>query len=882
MKKTGRFLTIISMFVLLPLFFLIISSSIIEAACWCNGTTRVCDATDTCKTYQYNPREIDCIECTSSNGWDYCVEGRDGGATGWIYECCKNEYTYDYNSPYCTGDDDDPIDDDDDDDDPIQCIICTPLACLDPVTSSAPVNPPFSATDYFLDNLYSCLDGEGCDPRTTRYTDCYEILSPQPDPSILPHHELKETTLGFVSETYTGAGRYSIENGDIKDDRVNDGLPIINVEDTGDNEFYMEATFKDGDQIIEAVYFWFSKSSEKPVTPKVIDLDGVGGNAPKTQNDESFGFMLHKEGNSWIPYIGSGEKALDVWKKASYSNNIFAVKGPGRQDMVNVILNQNNITVTDSGKKVVVKSSLSFKEKSSPYSLLDVLKGGKYNIWLMANDTFGFTPHDNYNYLPNNARNTPIKNAIHNKWITNERIRYYNQWIDSGEDWNIDFESPNIENFTIGPATYGKTIVSVAWQFVDDIDFSTLVLNILESEDSLVPNPIVLQKIVSDGGATYIDSKFPFNPPMFSTDEEVMKNLNIGHLNYNLNKYAIKMSGGTGNVRKMQLELDLGEVGQGYLYFYLTAFDKGGNVARGGYVKLDTRDWIVTYGGLLYSAGGSDFPVRTLIEGRDEEPLGWSTKNPPLNDIKFAYADLSSELVGEDIEGVIPVSPVKSVDTLNYHIPSYSVIDVSSYYNSLKAAFEKRKDSLNIVKPFGENVGTISGLLFQFHIANQGVPTQERIALIEAPANLTVNSDFNCNGKGIIFVNGNLTIVGKIVNGKTEKDACIFVVKGDVTIDYDGPVSGNEMAYDQINAYILADKITTITKEVKTYTSYDAIYVNGGLHSLEGFVIGRNLKIQDRLRFPALVVRNNSKYGVFAETLFGTEDTLQTTEVGYK
>ncbi len=66
---------------------------------------------------------------------------------------------------------------------------------------------------------------------------------------------------------------------------------------------------------------------------------------------------------------------------------------------------------------------------------------------------------------------------------------------------------------------------------------------------------------------------------------------------------------------------------------------------------------------------------------------------------------------------------------------------------------------------------------------------------------------------GVFFVKEDLTIAGKIANENVQKNACIFVVKGNVTIGNGYGVSGSTMEYDEINAYILADGWIEIQQE---------------------------------------------------------------------
>lgn len=764
------------------------------------------------------------------------------------------------------------------------CVLCDLMQCKNPVTSNLPVNPPapHPISEYELKDLYYCEDPVGCPDPRDHYNTCYEILSPQPEVNLKLHPEIKETTLGFVSKAYTGGGQYKIVNGEVKDDRVNDGLPIEGDTATNEDEkFYMKASFTDKDQRLEALYVWLSKSNTKPVTPKRIDTDNVASE-PDTKSDQDFGFMLYKVGRDWVPYIGGGNSTFDAWVKADYLNNRFAIKrkvsAANYEDMVYVYLNQADIQTSLDGKSAVVSFSISFKDPENSSKLLTVLEQGKYNVWMMANDVFGFTPYDNYDnkkIYPDEERYNLIRAAIHNKWISEERIRYHDQWVDTGRDWNIDLTNPGI-TWIVEPSPVSKTAVRVKWLYTDNLGFSSSVLNMFKSDDLEIPSEGI-RLIGSDlNGATNVDdSHFPLKVEpegnlLNLPNSSEWDNFNFGSLIYdeNTNPYALKFVGGGGVNEGYYLDLDLSDIGQGFLHFYLTAFDKGGNVAEGKIFSFDTRDWIVTYGGLLYSIDGSQFPVRTDLDSSGKTE--WNNK-ALLKTITFENATLSSELIGEmDLLETSPVSPKKSDTTLNYHIPKYNIVDRGSYYDSLKAAFEFRKSYLEdrIVPLY--SLGGSLGL------------DDNQIGLIDTAENeaLTVPKSFVCDGRMVAFVDGNLTIDGRIENGDMNEDACIFVVKGSVTINQDGNYSSNTvMEYDEVNAYILSDG----NIDIKFDNNHDGLFVGGGMHSLLGFnPIKRNFYIQDRLRYPVFVVKNHSKYGVFAEELFGKEVTLQKVEVGVK
>ncbi len=751
------------------------------------------------------------------------------------------------------------------------CVRCAPI-CPDPLISSAPVNPPHDVSEYFFDNITSCDDRSICQNPETRYADCYEIPSPQPTISLNKHPELVPTSLYFTSETHTGSGMYT-DDPTLSDDSVNDFMPYSSIRyQNEDNLFYFEATFSDTDYPIEAGYIWFSKSSVKPVTPKNIDLDNsVIPEKYGTKNSSEFGFLLYHNAttNSWVPYIpaisGAGDGAFDVWKQAqSYSNieivdgkTIFSIPGSNSKKTANILL--YSITSTNNGKKVKVKFSVSFKSNGSTL-LLKLPDEGKYNIWMMANDTFGFTPYDNYEGYSN-----LVKNAIKNRWITNERIRYYDQWIDSGQDWNLNFDVPSV-NLNITPSESVRTGLDISWSFIEDSDvpgeFSDLVINLYKSEGLTIPDGRITLSNIDKGGGSIIGKNTPFQPKINGQHTDV-----IGSLNEEVNYYLLRIHGGSGNG---SATLDLGDVGQGKLYFYITVFDKGGNV--GTFDKdFDLNDWIITHGGLLYS-NGIDVDINS-----NEELNEWNSK-PLLKRIHYEHADLSTEMVG--IKMGILTSPVKSSDTLSYMIKPYDVENPKNgYYQTYKGYFDRRKSYIPNLKDLGD----MSTLQDSLSTLGSGVGEND-IAAVESTGNLYVNKNFKCDRRGVFFVAGDLTIDGKISNENLGKDACIFVVNGSVTIGNGDIVSSHgSMNYDEINAYILADGKIEISKQ-DSGSIYDGLYIDGGIHSLdeEGIVVKRSLKLWDRLRFPVLVVNLNSKYGVLSRSLFGSDILLQSIEVGVK
>ncbi|NLE30690.1 hypothetical protein GX618_00225 [Candidatus Dojkabacteria bacterium] len=735
-----------------------------------------------------------------------------------------------------------------------ECCTACSVSCPSPLVSSAPVNPPHSLSEYFYDNIDSCTDRNVCTNPQTRYADCYEVLSPQPTVSLVKLPEGVSTYLGFVSTNHTGGGGYETDAlGVTKDNTVNDFYPYSSERyPDSNNLFYMEATFTDGDNPIESTYVWFNKSGIKPITPMYIDLNN--DTTPLrygTQNKEEFGFLLHHNLGVWTPYIpaisGDGDNTGDLWKKATSANGYSqVVEGktilsiptvPGANGIISKVL-IDSVSYSDNGKKVIIRFSVSFKDTNT--SLLSNRPNeGNYKIWLMGNDTFGFTPYDNYE-----DKAAIVKTAIHNRWITNERIRYYDQWNNTSQSWNLNFLNPQ-STLSLNPV--GGSDIEMNWTFSGNLpdEFSALVINVYRSE-ALSIDPVTLT----------IGSK------VYSIEPEPLGDIGsrrIGSLNSDEEQYLLKLQDGTGNGSGI---LTLNDVTQGQLYFYLTVFDKGGNIGATGRIELDLRDWLITQGGLLYSNS-----IDINVEHGTTAPTGWDKVK-----IDFANADLSTELIGH--QGSLPVDPYRKLIG-SYVIKPYSIpIPIDSYYSSLLERFNRKRRFIQGLKNLG-NIGSISG-----NLSDKGVSETE-IAVVERDGTFTVSDNFNCNRQGVFFVSGNLTIEGKIANDNINKDACIFIVGGEVTIGDGTPLFGNILEYDEINAYILSDKKILVAKDEE---DFNGLYISGGIHSLSnpGVVFQRSLKVADRLRFPALVVNHHSKYGMLAGRLFGNERIVQSTEVGLK
>ena len=784
--------------------------------CDCIGNTYYCYYYDMCNAVTY----AQCCEPPAPAGISCWCDFISGPASGGGNVYCGHYSVWEECSISCT---------------PTGCTpppgggTCTPCSCPAPLVESQPSNPPHPVEEYYIS---SCTDTGTCtDPQTRS---CYEELDPPPTIELTINHESVPTTRGFVSSTHTGAGKF--ENGN--DDRVNEPINMI-AKYTDD---------KSADQI-EAIYVWFSQSGTTPYTPKVFTDTGT----QRTLNKSEYGFMLRKVSGNWIPYLPNVEGVDDLinnkWVRATYSYEgtipVLSIKGPDQKVMVKVLIN----SISNSGKSVLLDFSMSFNsyEDSS-------VTEGKYNIFLMANDVFGFTPYDNYE-----DKDESLKTAIHNKWVTPSRIRYFDLWNLTDKDWTVDLGKPSVDNLSVFVEKINNLpLLKFVWQLSDTFGIYGVVGNLYKGEDLNIQSFAV--KSINPGAT---DLNTPYIPPVLDKDTIV------GHLNTNY-LFKIVNTSNTGYVY-----INPGENRKGTIQFYLTVFDKAGNLDT-QFVSFDLRDWIVTQGGLVYSRGGIDITPKEI-----EGDTLW-TSIDLLSRLLPSKADLSTELVGNSLTSN-PLPPLKSSVTKGYAINSMAISNETSYYTKLKNLFDERKDSMVPKVEEREFGGSFSGDL-------RSNTHPERIIFVDRKGDLKINNNMNCRARAIIFVDGNLTIDGDIKN-TTDQDryACIFVVSGNLVIGDGQPSSSAvKIGYDEINAYILVDRTITFAPE-SDHTILDGLYINGGIHALNkneelgsGIILNRYLKLGERYQHPVVVVDYHSKYGVFAQELFGSEMKLQKVEVGYK
>jgi len=701
--------------------------------------------------------------------------------------------------------------------------------------------------------------------------DCYEVPSEQPTESlVIDGEEADPNDFGFLSLTHTGDNKNIPKQGDLND-------PLSPIK--------MVATYtdKDGADDIEGMFVWFRESQHIGELDTPLYVSGT--ETPKASTNDSWGFMLRKNGTSdWEPYVPSYQEVQPSWTKAIYTTllgyRVFYISGPDAKQMVEVtILKQPQ----KEGDKVTMEFSLRFSNNDG-ILYNDPVAEGKYNIYLMGLDKFSFTPYDNYDI---NYRNfwsegfkyygeddlSPFWQSNQLRYKTEQGQTYARSWTDTGKTWTIDRKGPYIEAFAFGVPEENK--LEVHWNVNDDRSLYAVVGNIYTTAGPLS------REITLSTDNTNISLHDP-NP--FFPGEAVEEN--IGKLS---GDWAFKVEENIGSASNSgQIYIDVGENTLGLFGVYLTVFDDAGNMSN-GVITINIADWFATAGGVAYSAGGTNFSTKDInIEGPQSLSLPYPSSNPGLS---LDKADSSSELWAEG-ENKDPESLVKSLVSKSYNITRYLGYKLTErYYDYLKKEYMMNKQNvvdMGLEEVFPES-STLSGSL-------NVICNNKPYCMFEYTGNLNVRGDVICDNRSLIFVGGDLTIETPLKNTNdnqlSNKNGCIFVVKGDVTVQKGKNMSSTSLGYDIIHGYILADGQIIIEDESdkrllpNTDPIIDGVYTNGGLSSSykenTGIIINRYLRVEEKFTYPVLVIDYHPKYGVIAEKFFGRKVVIKSTEVGVK
>jgi hypothetical protein len=196
------------------------------------------------------------------------------------------------------------------------------------------------------------------------------------------------------------------------------------------------------------------------------------------------------------------------------------------------------------------------------------------------------------------------------------------------------------------------------------------------------------------------------------------------------------------------------------------AKDVACNVTVGTQNSNPPTPWIVAFSGSISANGGiSNIEVPTSSANLADIVI-------PLTGNSFLSTFMA---LSGTVDNATPASNISKVRTYssNYFNQAISPTDYgySSWYDLVRASVT---NSGATITPYGSN--NINANLTAFY----GLATTGLRRYYQHTGNVTIQTNLRCNMKAVIFIDGNLTITPNFLN--TAGNACVFVVKGDITI----------------------------------------------------------------------------------------------------
>jgi len=707
--------------------------------------------------------------------------------------------------------------------------------------------------------------------------DCYEVPSAQPTENL----EIKNTNAtnyyGFNSGTHTG-------------DRLIETAKLGTLNDPFNPPITMKATYTDPDGAsdIEGMFVWFRGEQYTGELGTPIYISDAAD--PKASARDSWGFMLRRMGGVWQPYVPSYNGGGVFWTMKNTSGNVFSINGPSGGKMIEVTI----ISITEEDNTVSMEFSLRFSDNNGELFSDNVLEG-LYRIYLMGLDKFSFTPYDNYEigyqgfwsegFKYHGEENlSPFWQSNQLRYKPEQSQLYARDWFLTDKTWTIDRTAPTLKEIN---KTVLDNSITLSWEVSDDRNLYAIVGNIFTSGDDVKTITVSTGKI---DVSLHDPITFSLNSENNGVEEDkigILNNMGVSLFQVNPNIDGKEHSG--------SVTLNVNPEAQNSLSFFITVFDDAGNIAQSEEIKQDLNDWMVTSGGLAYSAEGTSFTVKDLkdvIWANILPPSGYGN-NPGLipPDVNF-----TSEMWGERNDVLIYFIPNSPLDSYSLRFDGIKSVEEDGYYTLLLDSYEKNKKNL------GDKVRekTVSGDIGGAVTDNSYCPEPDKeYCVLKSTADVRIKSNFACNKKTLMFIDGSLEINPPLKNSAgsdslSAKNGCIFVVSGDVNILEGSDASNNtSFKYDKVNGYILADGQIIIEDESEkrdpnTDPIIDGVYINGGLQSSKNnnddksILFNRYLRLEDRLKFPLLAIDLHPKYGVLGEKFFGSEYILQIIELGVK
>jgi hypothetical protein len=651
--------------------------------------------------------------------------------------------------------------------------------------------------------------------------------------------QAQDSILGFKSSTHTGK---ELNN-------------PIKVEGT-----YTDA---DGSDDIMALYVWWSPQSPKTFTTPTNLNNTLTG---RTANNENFGILISRSydtGNWEKVYIPHIEGATKSWTEAGNVGGSMTIQGPTPEGMIEIY----DINISENGNQVNLDILMDFLNEDD--SAIDIVDTNKYNLWGSVNDKAGYLPFPDYPYANE---------------IVDSEDEY---WIDPGNDWDLDMIEPIADSPTTSNTNPQEITVDV--NVSDDGALSHVRLDACKTG-------------IGIDDLSYFDPDFSggqwrtynLRDCDIATDEYgnfIFANITSGDslLGY-VGGYDSTTLGVTNFNEPSVIRLNGNDEGE--ITFYVTAMDMAGNNnAQSQAVHIERiEQWAVVEDGLVFGRLGVSSSTKDV--NNNSAWIGTKLDSYIPGDI-----DLTNHILlgGNGVNLATALRHLKN--NWAYKVTNYPGIPITSPYAELREAYELKSSN----SAFEEDqllIGTLpsnSSLSDPDGDGTANCIAQYCIWIWEAdPANptvpLAISNGFKCDAKGLIIVNGDLSIEPDFTN-ENQEDACIILVNGNITIERTGnsPTAPSATTYDTVEAFLIANGYIEIIGEGVAEPSDMGLFVQGGLVGFTPSVSGvssvwnkREIHYSNMALFPVLFVQGDSKYGLLSRTLFGSQIDIFKKEVGFK
>ncbi|MBD3363089.1 hypothetical protein GF362_05195 [Candidatus Dojkabacteria bacterium] len=312
----------------------------------------------------------------------------------------------------------------------------------------------------------------------------------------------------------------------------------------------------------------------------------------------------------------------------------------------------------------------------------------------------------------------------------------------------------------------------------------------------------------------------------------------------------------------------------------IDAEDKACNVNNDPYIDPQKLfdPWITTRQGTVHSDGSIDintpFEVDSSIRTDNSLYYGqWPFyNNTPPELIRISSNMLSSQVATLTNQSLNNQKITNYFD-LNY-TPKFGPV-ADNWYDYFKGFLENAGLSSSMKQISGDkSINSISSL-------NPSC-TNHR-CFYEINGNLTIGpaNPSRCDKQSLIFIQGNLTIIDDFTNNGSPNNACIFIVKGNITfengsqpLDADPSMGGNTAPYNGVAGFFISDSSIDKTIKVKkdaqmvTGSPYaDALVIRGGLVS-DNVEFRRNVGLRNNIQ-PAEIILYDPRYIILFEDILG-------------